>query len=178
MASHYFKARCIDAFVADGLPTPDVVFFDNVSRPGDDKGWLQAILPLSTGGLGLGSVAELALSVFLASAAATVYPFKICCCQPIKCMLITLEQRLESGRQARHFAMNDILVKVFQKAAIPVIKEPAGLLENSNYTPDGYTVVSWAQGRSLAWDVTFPYTMAERYWFHVNRGWDRRDKSV
>ncbi|ESO04073.1 hypothetical protein HELRODRAFT_173150 [Helobdella robusta] len=52
-------------------------------------------------------------------------------------------------------------VRVFQRAAIPVIKEPAGLLEKGNYRPDRCSG-SLGQRRSLTWDVTFSHKMAER----------------
>ncbi|ESO10526.1 hypothetical protein HELRODRAFT_183558 [Helobdella robusta] len=74
-----------------------------------------------------------------------------------------LSCRLGSGRQARHSAMNDYICKLFQKADIPAVKEPAGLLSESNFRPDGYTLVPWSQGCCLSWDVTFPHTLAERY---------------
>ncbi|ESN92299.1 hypothetical protein HELRODRAFT_184513 [Helobdella robusta] len=51
----------------------------------------------------------------------------------------------------------------FSKANIPAVKEPAGLLSESNFRPDGYTLVPWSQGCCLSWDVTFPHTLAERY---------------
>ncbi|ESO01798.1 hypothetical protein HELRODRAFT_160965 [Helobdella robusta] len=74
-----------------------------------------------------------------------------------------LSCRLGPDRQARHSTMNDFLVRCFQRANIPPIKEPTGLMEEGSLRPDGYTISPWAQGRSLAWDVTFPHTMAERY---------------
>ncbi|ESO04824.1 hypothetical protein HELRODRAFT_184697, partial [Helobdella robusta] len=74
-----------------------------------------------------------------------------------------LSCRLGSGRQARHSAMNDYICRLFQKADIPTVKEPAGLLSESNFRPDGYTLVPWSQGCCLSWDVTFPHTLAERY---------------
>ncbi|ESN91073.1 hypothetical protein HELRODRAFT_182326 [Helobdella robusta] len=64
------------------------------------------------------------------------------------------------------FATNHIsclLQRCFQRANIPTIKEPTGLMEEGSLRPDGYTISPWAQGRFLAWDVTFPHTMAERY---------------
>ncbi|ESN97872.1 hypothetical protein HELRODRAFT_177514 [Helobdella robusta] len=53
--------------------------------------------------------------------------------------------------------------RCFQRANIPTIKKPTGLMEESSLRPDGYTISPWAQGRFLAWDVTFPHTMAEKY---------------
>ncbi|ESO04719.1 hypothetical protein HELRODRAFT_172394 [Helobdella robusta] len=75
----------------------------------------------------------------------------------------SLSCRLGPGRQARHTAVNEYLVRCFQKAGIPVIKEPMGLIEEGAFRPDGYTITPWTQGRSLAWDVTLPHTMADRY---------------
>ncbi|ESO08389.1 hypothetical protein HELRODRAFT_169214 [Helobdella robusta] len=70
--------------------------------------------------------------------------------------------RLGSGKQARHSAMNSHICRLFQKADTPAIKEPAGLLSESNFRPDGYTLVQWSQGCCLSWDVTFPHTLAKR----------------
>ncbi|ESN97421.1 hypothetical protein HELRODRAFT_178213 [Helobdella robusta] len=55
-----------------------------------------------------------------------------------------LSCRLGSGRQARPSAMNGYLSRLFQKANIPTIKEPAGVISNSNNRPDGYTLVPWS----------------------------------
>ena len=74
-----------------------------------------------------------------------------------------LSCNLGPGRQSRHAAMNDLIVKLLQRAGIAAIKEPPGLVDQNNLRPDGFTVVPWSQGRCLAWDVTFPNTMAERY---------------
>ncbi|ESN94145.1 hypothetical protein HELRODRAFT_180316 [Helobdella robusta] len=113
-------------------------------------------LPICVGGLGLGSAAELAPSAFLASAAATVALQDL--------MLPRDGIYVDNFRiQARHTAVNEYLVRCFQKADIPVIKEPMGLIEEGAFKPDGYTITPWAQGRSLAWDVTLPHTMADRY---------------
>ncbi|ESO03295.1 hypothetical protein HELRODRAFT_173581 [Helobdella robusta] len=59
---------------------------------------------------------------------------------------------------------NNCQKRCFQRANIPALKEPTGLMKEGSLGPDGYTISLWgAQGRSLAWDVTFPHTMAERY---------------
>ncbi|ESO01848.1 hypothetical protein HELRODRAFT_161026 [Helobdella robusta] len=259
--------QCFDQTLRDGFQS---IF--NVSL--DPKGWLQATLPISVGGLGLGTVVDLAPSAFLASAAATVplqnlllprdkiysdnfrtqvfdgfrtvhgagicietrsqkelnAPFisssvaklldlnqsnfdkaKIMAVKSElgsswlkavpnsacgtrlddSCVRVSLGLRLGLPilteyvclcganveplgyhglscplgpcRQARHSAMNDFLDRCFQRANIATIKEPTGLMEEGSLRSDGYTISPWAQGRSLAWDVTFPHTMAERY---------------
>ncbi|ESN97435.1 hypothetical protein HELRODRAFT_178232 [Helobdella robusta] len=66
--------------------------------------------------------------------------------------------------------MNDFLVRCFQRSNIPTIKEPTGLMEEGSLRPDGYTISPWAQGRSLAWDVTFPHTMPERNFIFSSNG--------
>ena len=43
---------------------------------------------------------------------------------------------------------------------IPAVKEPAGLSRTNGKRPDGVTMIPWAQGRCLAWDVTAPDTLA------------------
>ncbi|ESO04247.1 hypothetical protein HELRODRAFT_172603 [Helobdella robusta] len=48
--------------------------------------------------------------------------------------------KLDSGRQARHLAMNNYLFRLFQKANIPAIKGPAGFIPDNNFRPDGSSV--------------------------------------
>ncbi|ESN90015.1 hypothetical protein HELRODRAFT_182918 [Helobdella robusta] len=48
-------------------------------------------------------------------------------------------------------------------ALIPVLKEPSGISALDGKRPDGCTLVPWRAGRCLAWDVTVPGTLAERY---------------
>ncbi|ESN95404.1 hypothetical protein HELRODRAFT_179478 [Helobdella robusta] len=259
--------QCFDQTLRDGFQS---IF--NVSL--DPKGWLRATLPISVGGLGLGTVMDLAPSAFLASAAATVpfhnlllprdkiysdnfrtqvfdgfwtvhgaeigietrsqkewnAPFISSSVTKLldlnqsnfdKARIMAVKSELESswlkavlnsangtrlddscvrvslglrlslpilteyvclcganvkplgyhglscrlgpGRQARHSAMNNFLVRCFQRANILTIKKPTSFMEKGSLRSDGYTIFPWAQGRSLAWDVTFPHTMAERY---------------
>ncbi|ESN90537.1 hypothetical protein HELRODRAFT_166211 [Helobdella robusta] len=109
-------------------------------------------LPICVGGLGLGSAAELAPSAFLASAAATV---------ALQDLMLPRDGIYVDNFRMQVYDMwratnGDV-------AGIPVIKEPMGLIEEGAFRPDGYTITPWAQGRSLAWDVTLPHTMADRY---------------
>ncbi|ESO13006.1 hypothetical protein HELRODRAFT_159603 [Helobdella robusta] len=48
-------------------------------------------------------------------------------------------------------------------ASIPVLKEPSGISALDGKRPDGCTLIPWRAGRCLAWDVTVPGTLAERY---------------
>ena len=47
-----------------------------------------------------------------------------------------------------------------RRAGIPTINEPLGLLRDDRKCPDGVTMIPWSRGRSVAWDVTVPYTFA------------------
>ncbi|ESO06197.1 hypothetical protein HELRODRAFT_188296 [Helobdella robusta] len=49
------------------------------------------------------------------------------------------------------------------KLSIPVLKEPSGISAHDGRRPDGCTPIPWRAGRCLAWDVTVPHTLAERY---------------
>ena len=64
------------------------------------------------------------------------------------------------GRLSRHGMLNDIVHRVFTSAGIPAMKEPTGLVKGCALRPDGLTTISWAEGRSLAWDVTVTHTLA------------------
>ena len=41
------------------------------------------------------------------------------------------------------------------------MKEPAGLSHDDGKRPDGVTLLPWAKGKPLAWDVTVPDTYAD-----------------
>ncbi|ESO04527.1 hypothetical protein HELRODRAFT_172175 [Helobdella robusta] len=147
-------------------------------------------LPICVGGLGLGSAAELAPSAFLASAAATValqdlmLPRDGIYVDNFRMQVYDMWRAtngdvvaLENPSQKHWIApcLNRSVDRWLQlngstfdkarimAAGIPVIKEPMGLIEEGAFRPDGYTITPWAQGRSLAWDVTLPHTMADRY---------------
>jgi len=46
---------------------------------------------------------------------------------------------------------------------IIAIKEPVSLMLGDNERPDGTTLLPWARGKPLAWDVTVPDTYAESH---------------
>jgi hypothetical protein len=71
-----------------------------------------------------------------------------------------LSCRRSAGRQLRHALLNDILHRAFVKAGVPAVKEPTGLSHGDEKRPDGCTLIPWADGRCLAWDVTVPDTLA------------------
>ena len=44
-----------------------------------------------------------------------------------------------------------------------VKKEPINLMRDDNKRPDGITLLPWARGKPMAWDVTVPDTYAESH---------------
>ncbi|ESO07729.1 hypothetical protein HELRODRAFT_170273 [Helobdella robusta] len=44
-----------------------------------------------------------------------------------------------------------------------ICNEPSGIFAHDGRRPDGCTLIPWRAGRCLAWDVTVPGTLAERY---------------
>ena len=72
-----------------------------------------------------------------------------------------LSCRYGTGRIARHNAINDIIYRALVKANIPSKKEPRGLnRDGSEKRVDGCTLIPWQRGKSIAWDVTVPDTLA------------------
>jgi len=43
------------------------------------------------------------------------------------------------------------------------VKEPAGLSRDDGKRPDSVTLLPWAKGKPLAWDVTVPDTYADSH---------------
>ena len=56
--------------------------------------------------------------------------------------------------------MNDIIWRAIQRADMPAAKEPVGLIRQDGKRPDGVTLIPWARGKPMAWDVTIPDTFA------------------
>ena len=65
-----------------------------------------------------------------------------------------LSCRRSQGRIPRHSALNDIVHRSLTSANIPATLEPCGLCRQDGKRPDGLTIVPWANGRTLVWDVT------------------------
>jgi hypothetical protein len=64
------------------------------------------------------------------------------------------------GRLSRHNHINDIICRALTSAAMPVMKEPTGLIPGTDLRPDGLTLIPWSSGRCLTWDVTVIDTLA------------------
>ena len=57
----------------------------------------------------------------------------------------------------------EMLWSAIKRAQIPAVKEPRGLLRSDGNSRDGATVIPWAEGKLMAWDVTVPDTFAESH---------------
>ncbi|ESO09239.1 hypothetical protein HELRODRAFT_168201 [Helobdella robusta] len=126
----------------------------------DQKNWLQGTLPIFVGGLGLGSAAELAPSAFLASAAATV---------ALQDLMLPRDGIYVDNFRMQIYDMwratnGDVvaLENPSQKHWIaPCLNRSVDRwLQLNGSTFDKARIMA---GRSLAWDVTLPHTMADRY---------------
>jgi hypothetical protein len=93
-------------------------------------------------------------------------------CEPHKCGcgrlvdargLHGLACRKSAPRQQRHSHLNDIIWRAMNRARIPAVKEPVGLLRQDGKRPDGTTILPWSRGKPLAWDVTVPDTFADAH---------------
>ena len=62
-----------------------------------------------------------------------------------------------------HSQLNDILWLAFKRASVPAVKESAGLSHDDGKRPGGVTLLPWAQGKPLAWDVTVPDTYSDSH---------------
>ncbi|ESO05765.1 hypothetical protein HELRODRAFT_171434 [Helobdella robusta] len=56
--------------------------------------------------------------------------------------------------------LNELCSRIVE---VSVLKEPSGISAHDGRRPDGCTLIPWRAGRCLAWDVTVPGTLAERY---------------
>ena len=70
-----------------------------------------------------------------------------------------LSCRKSTPRHIRHAHLNDLIWRVVRKAQIPAVKELLGLTPEDGKRPDGATLITWAQGKPLAWNVTMPDTL-------------------
>jgi len=50
-----------------------------------------------------------------------------------------------------------------EKADIPALREPLGLLRTDGKRPDGVSLLPWKQGKCAMWDVTVSVTLAHSY---------------
>jgi hypothetical protein len=74
-----------------------------------------------------------------------------------------LSCKKSEGRHYRHASLNNLFLRALSSAGIPARLEPSGLSRSDGKRPDGATMVPWAYGKPLIWDVTCPDTLAQCY---------------
>ena len=74
-----------------------------------------------------------------------------------------LSCKLNSGKDARHSNINDLVCRALKRAKIPAIMELTELSRTNCKQPDGLTLISWKADKSALWDVTVVSTMAQSY---------------
>jgi len=65
-----------------------------------------------------------------------------------------------AGRMGRHQYLNDIIWQAINRANVPAIKEPQGLVRSDGKRPDGVTQIPRSEGECVTWDVTVTDTLA------------------
>ena len=71
--------------------------------------------------------------------------------------------RKSAARHQRHSHLNDIIWRAVKRAQIPAVKEPINLSRDDGKRPDGVSLISWAKGKAVAWDVTIVDTFAQSH---------------
>ena len=68
--------------------------------------------------------------------------------------------RKSAGRHMRHNSVNDLIKRALASASVPSMLEPSSFSREDGKRPDSLTILPWANGRCLIWDVTCPDTLA------------------
>ena len=66
-------------------------------------------------------------------------------------------------RQQRHSHLNDISWRAIKRAQMPAVKEPINLMRDDSKRPDRATLLPWARGKPMVWDVTVQDTYAQSH---------------
>ena len=66
-------------------------------------------------------------------------------------------------RHIHHAMVNDIIWRAIKKTQVPASKEAVGLSREGVKRPDGATLIPWACGKPIAWDVAVPDTYAQSH---------------
>ena len=74
-----------------------------------------------------------------------------------------LSCRKSQGRIPRHSGLNELVKRALTAIDVPAILEPRGLCRTDDKRPDGMTIIPWAKGRALVWDVTCWDSLAPSY---------------
>jgi hypothetical protein len=121
--------------------------------------WLNA-LPLSSCGLRLDDEA-VRVAVGLRLGTSLCEPHTCICGTAVNVMgTHGLACKRSAGRIGRHHLLNDIIWRALNRANIPAVKEPQGLVRSDGKRPDGVTQIPWSEGKCASWDVTVTDTLA------------------
>jgi len=162
---HSWDQPCVEAEVA-ALKSAltdnrDKARFFAVSAPHSGD-WLNA-LPITVCGLRLDNE-SIRIAVGLRLGCKLCEPHQCPCGAKVDALgSHGLSCRQSTGRSARHFQLNDTIWRALQRADIPSVKEPLGLIRTDGKHPDGLTLIPWKGGKSLTWDATVTDTVAESY---------------
>jgi hypothetical protein len=75
----------------------------------------------------------------------------------------SLSCKQASGRPARHHNLKNVVTRALTSAAVPVQKEPLGLIRTDGKRIDGVTLLSWRNRRCLTWDLTVINSVASSH---------------
>ena len=91
-----------------------------------------------------------------------------------------LSCRYSAGRHPRHTALNDVIRRALQSAAIPSVLEPVGVDRGDGKRPDGISVFPFSKGKCLCWDATCVDTFAASHIYRsaVSAGSAAREAEV
>ena len=121
--------------------------------------WLRA-MPISTCGLAL-SNDELRISVCLRLGLPLFRSHQCICGETVDALgQHCFSCKRNSGKQARHHAINQLIRRELSRCQLPSHLEPSGLFPNSELRPDGITSCPWSRGRQLVWDFTCTHTLS------------------
>jgi hypothetical protein len=74
-----------------------------------------------------------------------------------------LSCRRGAGRQSRYHYINGTIRGAISRAEVPVTKKPIGFVPADGKRPDDLTSAPWREGRSVTWNTTITYTVADSY---------------
>jgi hypothetical protein len=162
---HSWDQPCVEAEVAalkcSLTDNRDKARYLAVSAPHSGD-WLNA-LPITTCGLRLDNE-SIRVAVGLRLGCKLCEPHQCPCGAKVDALgSHGLSCRQSTGRSARHFQLNDLIWRALQRADIPSVKEPLGLIRTDGKHPDGLTLIPWKGGKAVTWDATVADTIAESY---------------
>ena len=121
--------------------------------------WMHA-LPISSCGLRLDDEA-IRVAIGLRLGTSLCEPHTCVCGTPVNVLgTHGLACKRGAGRMGRHQFLNDIIWRALNRANVPAVKEPSGLIRSDGKRPDGVTQIPWSEGKCVTWDVTVTDTFA------------------